>query len=113
SRVPAPVDVDETSEVRPKHAFDVTALAAFMERNVPGFSGPLTLRQFKGGQSNPTFLLQAGDRRFVLRKKPPGKLLASAHQVDREYRVMKALAESGVPVPRMHVLCEDDAVIGS
>ncbi len=103
----------ETTEVRAAHAFDVPRLAAFMQRHVGGFSGPLTVRQFKGGQSNPTFLLTAGGRSYVLRKKPPGKLLASAHQVDREYRVMRALAESGVPVPRMHALCEDDGVIGS
>ncbi len=103
----------ETTEVRAAHAFDPAPLARFLSEHVDGFSGTLAIRQFKGGQSNPTFLLAAGGRQYVLRKKPPGKLLASAHQVDREYRVMRALAGTGVPVPRMHVLCEDDAVIGS
>jgi len=110
---PAATAAAETTDVRAAHAFDAGALARFMQRNVDGFSGTLEIRQFKGGQSNPTFLLAAGERRYVLRKKPPGKLLASAHQVDREYRVMHALADAGVPVPRMHVLCEDDSVIGS
>jgi len=104
---------DEVTEVRKAHVFDVDALAAYLGRHLEGFRGPLAVRQFKGGQSNPTFLLEAGGRRYVLRKKPPGKLLASAHQVDREYRVMRALAGTGVPVPRMHLLCEDDAVIGA
>jgi aminoglycoside phosphotransferase (APT) family kinase protein len=70
------------------------------------------VQQFEGGQSNPTFLLSTGDKQYVLRKKPPGKLLPSAHMVEREYRIMKALEKTGVPVPRMHLLCEDDAVIG-
>jgi aminoglycoside phosphotransferase (APT) family kinase protein len=71
------------------------------------------VQQFGGGQSNPTFLLTSGSNRFVLRKKPPGKLLKSAHQVDREYRIMKALAATDVPVPRMIALCEDESVIGT
>ena len=104
---------DETTEVRPAHVFDAAALAIYMERHVPGYSGSLTVRQFSGGQSNPTFLLSAGGRSYVMRKKPPGKLLASAHQVDREYRVITALAGSGVPVPRTYALCEDESVIGS
>jgi aminoglycoside phosphotransferase (APT) family kinase protein len=78
-----------------------------------GFAGPLSVQQFGGGQSNPTFLLSASGRRYVLRKKPPGQLLKSAHQVDREYRIMKALAATDVPVPKMHVLCEDESVIGT
>ena len=82
-------------------------------QHVAGFRGPLAVRQFKGGQSNPTFLLEAGDERYVMRKKPPGKLLASAHQVDREYRVIHALAATDVPVAKVHALCVDDAVIGS
>jgi aminoglycoside phosphotransferase (APT) family kinase protein len=102
-----------TSEVRPAHVFDVRALQAYLERHVEGFRGTLTVRQFVGGQSNPTFLLAAGGREYVMRKKPPGKLLASAHQVDREYRVISALAQTDVPVARAYVLCEDDAVIGS
>jgi aminoglycoside phosphotransferase (APT) family kinase protein len=71
------------------------------------------VQQFGGGQSNPTFLLSAGGRKYVMRKKPPGQLLKSAHQVDREYRIMKALAATDVPVPKMHVLCEDESVVGT
>jgi len=104
----------EAGDVRSAHRFDVAALEAYMQQHVAGFRGPLTVRQFKGGQSNPTFLLLAGDgQRYVMRKKPPGKLLASAHQVDREYRVIRALASTDVPVPRVHALCMDDTVIGS
>jgi aminoglycoside phosphotransferase (APT) family kinase protein len=103
----------ETGEVRSAHRFDVAALEAYMQQHVAAFRGPLKVRQFTGGQSNPTFLLTAGDRRYVMRKKPPGKLLASAHQVDREYRVIRALAATDVPVARVHALCMDDAVIGS
>jgi len=71
------------------------------------------VEQFKGGQSNPTFLITAGARRYVMRRKPPGNLLPSAHAVDREYRVLTALAGTDVPVPRTFVLCEDDSVIGT
>src|SRR4051812_13006584 len=104
---------NETIDVREAHVFDVGALQAYLDRQIDGFRGPLTVRQFRGGQSNPTFLLSAGGREYVLRKKPPGKLLASAHQVDREYRVIRALATTNVPVARTYVLCDDDAVIGS
>lgn len=104
---------NETGEVRSAHRFDVAALEAYMQQHVAGFRGPLTVRQFTGGQSNPTFLLTASDQRYVMRKKPPGKLLASAHQVDREYRVIRALASTDVPVARVYALCMDDAVIGS
>lgn len=99
--------------VRDNHRFDEAALERYLADHVEGFRGPLTVRQFSGGQSNPTFLLEAGGRRYVLRKKPPGQLLKSAHQVDREYRAMKALAATDVPVPRMHVLCEDESVVGT
>jgi aminoglycoside phosphotransferase (APT) family kinase protein len=92
--------------VAPVHAFDESALAAFMRAQVSGFSGPVLVEQFQGGQSNPTYRVTAGDRSYVLRRKPPGKLLPSAHAVDREYRVMAALAGSGVPSP-MVALCED------
>ena len=104
---------NETGEVRSAHRFDVAAIEAYMQQHVAGFRGPLAVRQFTGGQSNPTFLLTAGDQRYVMRKKPPGKLLASAHQVDREYRVIHALAATDVPVAGVHALCMDDAVIGS
>ena len=99
--------------VRAAHRFDEAALEPYLKTNVAGFEGPLGVQQFGGGQSNPTFLLTAGRRRYVLRKKPPGQLLKSAHQVDREYRIMKALATTDVPVPKMHVLCEDESVIGT
>ena len=103
----------EITAVRDAHKFDEAALNAYMAANVDGFSGSLTVSQFEGGQSNPTFQLQAGDTRYVLRKQPPGELLRSAHQVDREYRVMNALANSSVPVPKMYCLCEDTEVIGT
>ncbi|MCR5876187.1 phosphotransferase [Phenylobacterium sp. J426] len=103
-------------DVRPQHRFDEAALYAFLKPHLPELGPNLEVRQFQGGASNPTFLLSTegpdGLRRFVLRKKPPGELLASAHQVDREHRVMKAL-RGHVPVPVMRVLCEDAAVIGS
>lgn len=99
--------------VRANHRFDEAALERYLRAHVSGFEAPLQVQQFGGGQSNPTFLLSAGAKRYVLRKKPPGQLLKSAHQVDREYRIMKALAATDVPVPRMHVLCEDDGVIGT
>jgi aminoglycoside phosphotransferase (APT) family kinase protein len=103
----------ELTPVRSGHEFDEAALARFLEREVAGFSGPLRVQQFEGGQSNPTFMLESPSGRYVLRKQPPGTLLPSAHQVDREYRVMKALADTQVPVPRMFALCEDPAVIGT
>jgi len=102
-----------TSPVRDAHAFDVERLAEFLAERLPGFAGPLTVRQFDGGQSNPTFWLGTPDARYVLRKKPPGTLLPSAHAVDREFRVMRALQDTPVPVPRARVLCEDPEVIGT
>jgi aminoglycoside phosphotransferase (APT) family kinase protein len=102
-----------TMPVQPRHAFDTARLAAWMEAHVAGFRGPLTVEQFKGGQSNPTFRLVSPSGRYVLRRKPPGKLLPSAHAVDREYRVIRALYGTGVPVARPHALCEDDGVIGT
>ncbi|AQQ68158.1 phosphotransferase family protein [Microbulbifer agarilyticus] len=88
-------------------------LANYLEQHVPGFQGPLTASKFAGGQSNPTFLIQAKSGKYVLRRKPPGTLLKSAHAVDREYRVMSALADTWVPVARVYHLCEDEQVIGS
>jgi aminoglycoside phosphotransferase (APT) family kinase protein len=99
--------------VQERHRFDEGALAAWLRDHVEGAAGPLQVEQFKGGQSNPTFLLTTPSRRLVLRRKPPGKLLPSAHAVDREYRVMAALRGSAVPVPKVDALCMDDAVIGS
>ncbi|MDP1738839.1 MAG: phosphotransferase [Caulobacter sp.] len=103
-------------EVTPAHYFDPAPLEAWLRRAVEDFGDEMVVQQFQGGASNPTFLLTTrtagGPRRYVLRKKPPGVLLASAHQVDREYRVMKAL-DGLVPVPKMRALCTDDAVIGT
>jgi aminoglycoside phosphotransferase (APT) family kinase protein len=101
------------SEVRDNHRFDEAQLSAWLKTNVADFTGAIEVSQFNRGASNPTFLVTAGDQRLVLRKKPPGQLLASAHQVDREYRVMKALGSVGFPVPVMRALCEDEAVIGT
>ncbi len=84
-----------------------------MQTHIAGFSGPIDVQQFAGGQSNPTFLVQSPARRYVLRRKPPGKLLPSAHAVDREFRVFAALKDTDVPVAHVHALCEDPEVIGS
>ena len=84
-----------------------------MEERIEGFRGPIEVRQFAGGQSNPTFLVQSANHRYVLRRKPPGKLLPSAHAVDREYRVIAALANTEVPVAKAYALCRDPAVIGT
>ena len=102
-----------TMPVREQHQFDVASLERFMRQHVEGFSGSLEIEQFKGGQSNPTFRLSAGGKRYVLRRKPPGKLLPSAHAVDREYKVITALQGSDVPVARTFALCTDDSVIGT
>ncbi|MDT7834759.1 phosphotransferase family protein [Aquabacterium sp. OR-4] len=103
-----------TQPVLASHAFDLAALERWLTANMSGFAGPLTVEQFKGGQSNPTYKLITPERAYVMRSKPGplAKLLPSAHAIEREYRVMNALALSGVPVARMHVLCEDEAVIG-
>ena len=101
------------TEVREAHRFDEAALAAYLSEHIDGYAGPLQIRQFEGGQSNPTFQLITPGARYVLRKQPPGKLLPSAHQVDREFRVMKGLAGTDVPVPVMYCLCEDPEIIGT
>jgi aminoglycoside phosphotransferase (APT) family kinase protein len=106
-------DNQGTREVREAHRFDVGALEAWMERQVDGFAGPLSVEQFKGGQSNPTYKLMTPGRSYVLRRKPPGKLLPGAHAVDREYRVITALGEAGFPVARSYGLCDDESVIGT
>jgi aminoglycoside phosphotransferase (APT) family kinase protein len=92
---------------------DTASLGAYLARHIDGFSGTLSAEKFEGGQSNPTFRLTAGGKNYVLRRKPPGELLKSAHAVDREYRVITALQDTDVPVPRTYVLCEDESVIGS
>jgi aminoglycoside phosphotransferase (APT) family kinase protein len=103
-----------TRPMADSHAFDVAALAVHLQQHLPGFDGPLTVEQFKGGQSNPTYKLLTPGHAWVMRSKPGpvAKLLPSAHAIEREYRVMDALAGSAVPVPRMALLCEDEGVIG-
>ena len=100
------------SEVRPAHRFDEAALAAHLRAKL-GFDGELKVWQFEGGQSNPTYYLELGDERLVLRRKPPGQLLPSAHAIEREYRVIRALHGSAVPVAEGLLLCEDIGVIGT
>lgn len=102
-----------TSEVREQHRFDEARLARWLADHVDGVSGAVRVRQFRGGQSNPTYLLEAAATRFVLRRKPPGRLLRSAHAVDREFRIISALYGAGFPVPRPVVLCADESVIGT
>jgi aminoglycoside phosphotransferase (APT) family kinase protein len=99
--------------VEERHRIDAGRLEEFLRQRVEGFRGPLEIEQFKGGQSNPTYRITAGGRRYALRRKPPGKLLPSAHAVDREFKVIQALYSVGFPVARPYVLCEDDAVIGT
>jgi aminoglycoside phosphotransferase (APT) family kinase protein len=99
--------------VEERHRIDAGRLAEFLRGRIEDWRGELVVEQFKGGQSNPTYRVTAGARRYALRRKPPGKLLPSAHAVDREYRVIKALHGVGFPVARPWVLCEDDAVIGT
>lgn len=102
-----------TKPVAESHRFDEAALDRWMKANVAGYSGPLEVRQFKGGQSNPTYQLITPAKKYVLRRKPPGKLLPSAHAVDREYRVITALGTTGFPVAKTYGLCTDDAVVGT
>ena len=92
---------------------DTSAVNAYLSAHLPGYAGPLSARKFSDGQSNPTFLLTTPSTIYVLRRKPPGTLLKSAHAVDREFRVQKALSGTDVPVAAMHLLCEEEAVIGS
>jgi aminoglycoside phosphotransferase (APT) family kinase protein len=103
-----------TKPVAEQHAFDVGVLERYLADKLDGFKGPLAVEQFKGGQSNPTYKLVTPGRAYVMRSKPgpAAKLLPSAHAVEREFRVMSALAGTDVPVPRMHLLCEDESVIG-
>jgi aminoglycoside phosphotransferase (APT) family kinase protein len=109
----AALHATETTPVRPAHRFDEASLHTYLRKHVDGFAGDLDIRQIAGGQSNPTFVLTSGGQKYVLRKKPPGQLLKSAHQVDREYRIMTALAKTDVPVPPTLLLCEDESVIGT
>jgi aminoglycoside phosphotransferase (APT) family kinase protein len=106
-------DFSGTKPVEERHRIDDVRLDAWMREHVEGYAGPLTVLQFKGGQSNPTYRLDTPGRSYVLRRKPFGKLLPSAHAVDREYRVIAALHKQGFPVARAYALCMDDAVIGA
>jgi aminoglycoside phosphotransferase (APT) family kinase protein len=103
-----------TKPVAESHAFDTAALQAWLQQHLGGFVGPLTVEQFKGGQSNPTYKLITPARAYAMRSKPgpAARLLPSAHAIEREFRVMRALAATEVPVPAMHLLCEDESVIG-
>ena len=113
----APLDAQSafsgTREVDPRYRLDEAALDAWMRAHVSGYAGTLTVRQFKGGQSNPTYELVTPTHAYVLRRKPPGVLLPSAHAVDREFQVISALAAQGFPVAKPHALCLDETVIGS
>jgi aminoglycoside phosphotransferase (APT) family kinase protein len=103
-----------TMQVQEKHRFDIGRLESYLASRIEGFRVPLVVEQFRGGQSNPTYrLTDARGERYVLRRKPPGKLLPSAHAVDREFRVISALNRTDVPTPRAYVLCEDEALIGT
>ena len=103
----------ELEDISPAHEFNLNALHSYLSDTIGGFAGELHVKQFTAGQSNPTFQLTAGTTRYVLRKKPPGDLLPSAHAVDREFRVMAALQNTSVPVPKTLVLCTDRNVIGT
>lgn len=106
--------MSQLGEVTERHRFDVERLSAYLAANLPGFAGPLAVKQFQGGQSNPTYLLATPSAKYVMRSKPGpvAKLLPSAHAIEREFRVMRALRTQGIPVPQVHVLCEDESVIG-
>ena len=103
-----------TQPIAAQHRFDVDALQTFLTQRLEGFAGPLQVEQFKGGQSNPTYKLVTPERSYVMRSKPApaAKLLASAHAIEREFAVMRVLQGSAVPVPKMHLLCEDESLIG-
>ena len=106
--------MSQLQEATERHRFDTDRLAAYLATGLPGFAGPLSVKQFQGGQSNPTYLLVTPDRRYVLRSKPgpAARLLPSAHAIEREFRVMRALGAQGIPVPEVLLLCEDESVIG-
>ncbi|GAM06774.1 phosphotransferase [Novosphingobium sp. MBES04] len=102
-----------TTPVRPGYEIDLDRLDSWMCAHVEGYAGPLSIAQFRGGQSNPTYQLTTPDARYVLRRKPPGEILKGAHAVEREARIMAALGPTGFPVPRVHGICTDDTVIGT
>ncbi|CAN7708608.1 phosphotransferase [Aminobacter sp. LjRoot7] len=100
-------------EVRPQHMLDLPRLDAYLRQHLAGYRGPLDVRQYAGGQSNPTYALATSDRRYVMRKKPPGVLLESAHAIDREYRMLTSLDPMGIPVPKARLYCNDPSIIGT
>jgi aminoglycoside phosphotransferase (APT) family kinase protein len=102
-----------TEPVDDRTRIDDSLLLPWLEANVEGFEGPLEIRKFKGGQSNPTYQLVTPKQRYVLRRKPPGKLLPSAHAVDREYKVISAQGKTGFPVAKAYALCLDEDIIGT
>ena len=102
-----------TKEVTAAHRFDEKKLEAYLAERIEGFQRPLEVRQFRGGQSNPTYQLVTPNRKYVLRRKPPGRLLPSAHAVDREFRAISALHPTGFPVAKPYLLCEDESVVGT
>src|ERR1043165_3792933 len=106
-------DFTGTKDVAQALRFDAARLEEYLKAHVRDFAGPLTIHQFKGGQSNPTYLLETPARKYVLRRKPPGKLLPSAHAVDREFRVIAALAAQGFPVAQPVIYCADESVTGT
>lgn len=105
--------MSEVIDVKTAHRFDEERLDAYLAEHIDGYAGPLTVRQFEGGQSNPTYSLSTPGARYVLRRKPPGVLVRSAHAVDREYRVLRALNATDYPVPRALAFCGDESVIGT
>ncbi|GAA0333892.1 phosphotransferase [Sphingomonas oligophenolica] len=102
-----------TAPVRQGYGFDVAALGSWMAANVPDFAGPLSVEQFRGGQSNPTYKLTTPNKAYVLRRKPPGETLKGAHAIDREAKVLRGLAKAKFPVAHVHALCTDESVIGT
>src|SRR5690242_8643109 len=102
-----------TRDVAEQLRFDVARLERYLAAQLPGFAGPALVSQFKGGQSNPTYLFETPLRRYVLRRKPPGKLLPSAHAVDREHRVISALYRQGFPVAEPLLYCADESIVGT
>ncbi|MDW8260667.1 MAG: phosphotransferase, partial [Gammaproteobacteria bacterium] len=111
--VPARKYLGAIGAVAPGQDLDMERLAVWLRNLWPDLRAPLKVRQFAGGMSNLTYLLETAERRFVLRRRPPGKLLKSAHAVDREFRVMTALAAAGIPVPQPLAFCSDDGVVGT
>ena len=113
SKIDRQVAFTGTKDVAGALQIDAARLQDYLARNVPGFAGPLSAKQFKGGQSNPTYLLETPNAKYVLRRKPPGKLLPSAHAVDREFRAISALSAQGFPVAKPVIYCADDSVAGT